>query len=60
VAIDPRVQFGRPCVSGTGVPTDVLHERFLAGEGIEEIASDYGLEVHQVEAAIRYEHRSAA
>lgn len=60
VMIDPRVQFGRPCLSGTGIPTEVLHERFLAGEGIEEIAADYEVDAKKVEAAIRYERRSAA
>lgn len=60
VVIDPRVQFGRPCLSGTGIPTEVVNERFLAGEGIEELAADYEVEPQQVEAAIRYERRSAA
>lgn len=55
VVIDPRVQFGRPCLSGTGIPTDVLHERFQAGESIGGIAADYEVEPQHVEAAIRYE-----
>lgn len=55
VVIDPRVQFGRPCLSGTGVPTEVVAERFLAGETIGSIAADYGIGPRQVEEAIRYE-----
>ena len=27
VVIDSRVQFGRPCVTGTGIPTCVIAER---------------------------------
>jgi uncharacterized protein (DUF433 family)/DNA-binding transcriptional MerR regulator len=55
VVIDPRVQFGRPCLLGTGIPTDVIGERFQAGETIESIAADYGVAHRQVEDAIRYE-----
>ena len=60
VVIDPRVQFGRPCISGTGIPTDVLIQRFLGGEHIDEIAADYEIDRDRVEAAIRYERLSAA
>lgn len=61
VVIDPRVQFGRPCLAGTGVPTDVLVQRFRAGESIGELAKDYRRKVEEVEEAIRYEaERKAA
>ncbi len=60
VVVDPRVQFGRPCVLGTGVPTDVLLERFLAGELIDDIATDYDVDRGLVEGAIRFERASAA
>lgn len=60
VVIDPRVQFGRPCLSGTGIPTSVIHERFLAGEDIGEIARDYGRKESDVQEAIRFEHGRAA
>jgi uncharacterized protein (DUF433 family) len=55
VVIDPRVQFGRPCLLGTGIPTDVIMDRFLASETIASIAADYDVEPRQVEEAIRYE-----
>lgn len=55
VVIDPRVQFGRPCLWRTGIPTEVIADRFLAGESIESIAADYEVEPLRVEAAIRYE-----
>jgi uncharacterized protein (DUF433 family) len=55
VVIDPRVQFGRPCLSGSGIPTDVVAQRFYAGEKIESIADDYEIAQQQVEDAIRYE-----
>lgn len=60
VVIDPRVQFGRPCLTGKGIPTEVVVDRFKAGERIEELAADYELEPSQVEEAIRYERPSRA
>jgi uncharacterized protein (DUF433 family) len=55
VMIDPLISFGRPVLIGTGVPTDVLADRFNAGEDIEELAKDYGIETAQVQKALRYE-----
>jgi uncharacterized protein (DUF433 family) len=60
VVIDPRVQFGRPCVLGTGIPTEVIAERFQAGERIEDLSTDYGITDRQVEDAIRYERLPSA
>jgi uncharacterized protein (DUF433 family) len=60
VVIDPRIQFGRPCLNGTGVPTAVIHERWLAGEDIQEIAADYGRELSDGQEALRFEDRRAA
>lgn len=56
VSIDPRVQFGRPCVNSRGVPTDVLLERWRAGDSISALADDYGLRLDEIEAALRYEY----
>jgi uncharacterized protein (DUF433 family) len=55
VVIDPRVQFGRPCLAGTGIPTEVVVERFNAGESIREIAADYEVDPQLIEEAVRYE-----
>ena len=41
VAIDPMVQYGRPCIAGTGIPTAIIGERWKAGESISELAADY-------------------
>lgn len=60
VVADPRVAFGRPVVKGTGIPITILLERWLAGESVEDLAEDYGLDRDVVEEAIRCEHRRAA
>ena len=55
VVIDPRVQFGRPCLRDTGVPTGEIADRHKGGESIASIARDYGRTPEEVEEAIRYE-----
>lgn len=55
VVIDPRVAFGRPMLSGTGVTTLSIAERFDAGESIEALAVDYGRPHEEIEEAIRCE-----
>jgi uncharacterized protein (DUF433 family) len=54
VVIDPSISSGRPVVHGTGVMAKILPGRFRAGEGIEELARDYGLQSSQIEEVIRY------
>lgn len=55
VLIDPLVQFGRPCLAKRGVPTDVIAERYKAGDSIDFLAEDYGCSRDEIEEAIRYE-----
>jgi uncharacterized protein (DUF433 family) len=55
VVIDPRVQFGRPCIVGSGVPTEVIAQRFKAGDSMQLLAEDYRRKVEEIEEAIRYE-----
>lgn len=55
VLIDPRIRFGQPVISGTGIMTSTVQERFEAGEEIEAIAQSYGIEVALVEDALAYE-----
>ena len=53
VEIDPEIRFGRPSVKG--VPTDVIVERWRAGDTSADLADDYGLTTDEVDEAIRYE-----
>ena len=60
VVIDPRISFGRPVLDGLGVRTEILVERFMAGEDINELARDYDAPVEAIQNAIRCEQRFAA
>lgn len=55
IVIDPRTSFGRPTVAGSGISTGALVQRIYAGESVEALAWDYGLEIAQIEDAILFE-----
>ena len=55
IVIDPRISFGQPTVAGSGVSTGALVQRIDAGETVEALSWDYGLEIAQIEGAILYE-----
>lgn len=55
VVIDPLVSFGRPTVSGSGILTAVLVQRIDAGESMQALAEDYGLDEEQINAAVLFE-----
>lgn len=60
VVVDPDYGFGLPVISGSGVRTEIIAERFRAGDGSVEIAEDFGVRVAEVEDALRYELAEAA
>lgn len=60
ILVDPRLAFGRPVVREEFIRTDILVERFWAGEATREIADDFNLHVDTVEEAIRFETQRKA
>jgi uncharacterized protein (DUF433 family) len=59
VVINPYVSFGKPVITGTGLPTRVVAERYKAGDSIPLIARDYGRKEEEIDDAVRYELRIA-
>ena len=55
IVIDPFISFGKAVIAGTGVSTEIVAERFKAGESADELASDYGCAREKIEEAIRCE-----
>jgi uncharacterized protein (DUF433 family) len=53
IVIDPRVAFGAPTISG--MPTWAIKGRWEAGEPIEDIADDFGLEEQEIVRALEFE-----
>lgn len=64
IELDPRVQFGSPCLLETSVPTSALWSYVRGGDSVAAIARAYGLGVADVERAVAWEdwrhHRLAA
>lgn len=57
VLLDPNLAFGLPTVETAAVRTDLLAGHHRGGDSIPEIAYWYGVQEHEVEAAIRFEER---
>jgi uncharacterized protein (DUF433 family) len=60
VEVNPRRAFGRLVIAGTGIPTEILAERFVAGDTIGALAQDYRLRPEQIEWALRFEQGAKA
>lgn len=55
ISVDPFVSFGRPVIVDTNIRTEIIAERWWAGDSMAEIAEDYQLDRDLIEAAVRYE-----
>jgi uncharacterized protein (DUF433 family) len=53
VRLNPEIDFGQPGVKR--IRTETLFSRWMAPESYADLAEDFGLEVSEVEHAIRYE-----
>jgi uncharacterized protein (DUF433 family) len=60
IVIDPQLGFGRPVLAGTGIRTEIVVERYRAGESASELADDYGVKAELIEDAVRLGLRAAA
>ena len=60
VVVDPTRSFGRPVISGAFVRTEVVEDRFRAGDTIGQMAADYGVPASVIEEALRFERLRAA
>jgi uncharacterized protein (DUF433 family) len=55
LTIDPKISFGKPTITGTGVPTKIIAELYDAGDAIQSLADDYNCNVFQIEQVILFE-----
>ena len=56
IVIDPRIHFGKPCVSGTRIPVEAVLELIQEGTPFEKIIEQYypDLKIEDVKACARY------
>jgi uncharacterized protein (DUF433 family) len=55
IVIDPTRSFGRPLLDRLGVTTNVIAERYKAGDSIAKLVKEYGGSQTDIEEAIRCE-----
>ena len=55
IAIDPSVAFGRPIIRSRGVTTGAIAARIDAGENLDDVARDYGLDQAEALEAVVFE-----
>lgn len=55
VIADAAVCFGYPVIEGTGISTQVVASRFIAGESVADLAREYAQPPEAIEDALRYE-----
>ena len=56
IEMDPRIHFGKPCVTGTRIPVEDVLELIQEGIPFNEIIQKYypDLEIEDVKACARY------
>ncbi len=54
IAIDARIQGGKPVIAGTRVPVEVLVFAIASGDGVAQVAAAYRVTEAQVRAALAY------
>ena len=59
VVLNPKVQFGAPCIEGTRIPTKAVLSMIQGGDAPATLAKDYGVSLDRIESALAWEKRLA-
>lgn len=59
IIVDPRYNFGKPCLASRSISTAMITRRYRAGESKGILADDYGCAVQEIDEAIKHESRAA-
>ena len=54
ITVNPKVRFGKPVITGTRVPVDLVIGKIAGGMEIPQVMKEYELTKKQVYAALRY------
>lgn len=54
ISMDPKIRFGKPCLSGTRIDVAAILGELASGASADEIESEYQLSHEQLTAALRY------
>ncbi len=54
IVVDPRIRFGKPIIQGTRVPVELVIAKLAGGMSAQEVATEYGITIEDVQAALSY------
>lgn len=54
MTVDENVQFGKPVITGTRVPVEVVIGHIAAGDRMETVMKEYNLTKEQILATLKY------
>jgi uncharacterized protein (DUF433 family) len=54
VTVDAQIVHGRPVITGTRVPVEVVTGALAGGSSFDEVQADYHLTLEQIQAALAY------
>jgi uncharacterized protein (DUF433 family) len=54
ISVDDKVHFGKPVVTGTRVPVDLVLAQLAGGMTYEEVMEQYGISVDDIKAVLSY------
>jgi uncharacterized protein (DUF433 family) len=57
ILINPRIQFGEPCIKGTRIRTRVMSELLSGGDSISYVMHSFNLTEQQINHAMEWENR---
>jgi uncharacterized protein (DUF433 family) len=60
ISVDKNICFGKPVITGTRVPVDLIAGQVVGGMTIEEVMREYELEREDVLAALAYAEKEHA
>lgn len=60
VVMNPRVQFGDPCIKGTRIRTRILWQMWNGGDSTEYLERSFKLSEEQINSALEWENRLRA
>ncbi len=54
IVADPNIRFGKPVIEGTRVPVSLVVAKLGGGMTKDEVATEYGLSLEEIRAALSY------
>jgi len=60
ISVDEKVRFGRPVITGTRVPVDLVLGKLAAGMSYQEVMAEYEIAREDILAALDYAAKTLA